>query len=112
MPARPKNVPDECSDTPPDNFFSFSLELQEPLDREKWDRFIREVSPDILRGKGILHFPDEAAYFEIIAGTYSEKKPIPALIEEGVSKIVLIRSSISEESLAKRLKACTIRGNG
>ncbi len=109
---RRKEVPGKCSDAPPDNFFSFSIELEALLDREKWDAFIKKIQPDILRGKGILRFPEGPKYFEIIDGVYSEKPPIPALLEENSSKIVLIRGSISEESLAQSIKACTIEENG
>lgn len=107
-----KEIPAACSDLPPDNFFSFSLELQKPLDRGKWEQFIEEIRAGVLRGKGIVWFPAGPRYFEIIAGEYMEKPSPPSLIRENTSKIVFIRSGVGEESLAKRLKACTIQGDG
>lgn len=107
-----KTAPGECSDTLPEEFYSFSIELEEPLDRAKWDRFIDNIRKEVLRGKGILRFPKEAVYFEIIGGKYSEKKPVEALLREEVSKIVLIQRAMDYESLEKSVKACTIQGNG
>ena len=103
-----KKVPESCSDSPPEDFFSFSVELENPLDRDKWLHFINDIKHRTLRGKGVLQFTEGPVFFEIINGEYTENKTSPGLNGNSNSKIVLIRNNMLEEELAKRIKDCTI----
>jgi G3E family GTPase len=53
-------------------FFSTSYQEEGIADREKWQSLMEEISPDILRGKGYVTFPDGTRYFEIVNNSYRE----------------------------------------
>ena len=96
------------SDTLPEDYRSFSFKSSGIFDREKWTHCIREIAPGVLRAKGVVHFPEEKLYFEIINGEYSEKEPPEQLALNPKSIFVFISSTAPEISFEDKIKECTV----
>jgi G3E family GTPase len=107
-----KEVPHEVSDTVPEEFFSFSLRLPGTLRRDCWMNLVEELEEDLLRGKGIVRYPEGPRFFEVVNHEYTEYPPPPGLAFEEENVIVLIRGTIGEGSLAERIKECLVETEG
>lgn len=107
-----KEVPPEVSETIPEDFFSFSLRLPGTMRRDCWKGLVEELKGDLLRGKGIVQYPGEGRFFEVVNNEYSEYPPPPGLAGEEENVIVLIRGTIGEGSLAEKIKKCLVETGG
>lgn len=107
-----KEVPGEISDTIPEDFFSFSLRLPGTMRRDCWKSLVEELAPVLLRGKGIVQYPEGALFFEVVNQEYTEYPPPPGLADEEENVIVLIRGTIGEGSLAERIRECLVGTGG
>ncbi len=107
-----KEAPAEVSDTVPEDFYSFSLRLPGAIRRDCWKELVEELKGDILRGKGIIQYPGERRFFEVVNHEYTEYPPPPGLAGEEENVIVLIRGTIGEGSLAERIRECLVESGG
>lgn len=91
---------------PPKDLSSASMKTEGIIDEKKFEKFISDLPPDILRGKGTLNIENSIQHYEWVIDNWQMKefkKPIKE------STLVLIGKNLDEKILQAKFSACVKR---
>jgi G3E family GTPase len=94
-----------------DGFDAVSLEIEQPLAADRFQRFLEQLPDNVFRGKGVLWLDESEKrhIFHLVGQRFTLDEGAP--VEPMKNKLVLIGRNLDHDWLRGRLEACVSAGS-
>ena len=89
-------------------FQAFSFEEGQSMDKEKLERFLKSMPPNVFRLKGWVRFPDASALLDFSGGRYR----LTPLDSPRTTALAFVGRNCNETEILNALKGCLIKEAG